>query len=88
MPEDENIAEQHTEQETVMGHQEAGLLQALLEKGPALPVELAVRTLSFPEEIADPLANLEQEGYVERQQLQKGEMFVLTKKGHQRVLGE
>ena len=67
--------------------QEANILQALLKKGPALPVEVAVRTFSFPEEIAAPLEELEQEGYVERQKMQKGEMFVLTKKGHERVLG-
>lgn len=57
------------------------LLQALRQKGPALPVELAVRTYSFPEEIAEPLANLEQNGLVVRQTMKTGEMIVLTKKG-------
>lgn len=57
------------------------LLQALRQKGPALPVELAVRTYSFPEEIAEPLANLEQNGLVVRQTMRTGEMIVLTKKG-------
>lgn len=57
------------------------LLQALWKKGPALPVELAVRTYSFPEEIAEPLANLEQNGLVVRQTMKTGEMIVLTKKG-------
>ena len=57
------------------------LLQALRKKGPALPVELAVRTYSFPEEIAEPLANLEQNGLVVRQTMRTGEMIVLTKKG-------
>ncbi len=57
------------------------LLQALRTKGPALPVELAVRTYSFPEEIAEPLANLEQNGLVMRQTMRTGEMIVLTKKG-------
>ncbi len=67
--------------------QEINILQALLRKGPALPVEVAVRTFSFPEDIAEPLGALEQQGYVERQKLRKGEMFVLTKKGHERALG-
>nr|HID13787.1 hypothetical protein [Anaerolineae bacterium] len=66
---------------------EMALLKALLVKGPALPVELAVRTYSFPEEIAEPLAHLEQKGLVERQTLKSGEMFVLTKKGHEQVMG-
>ena len=80
MSDSENTTAQLEEQET-------NILQALLKKGPALPVELAVRTFSFPEEIAAPLGELEQEGYVERQKMQKGEMLVLTKKGHERVLG-
>ncbi|MEM3554914.1 MAG: hypothetical protein QXU79_03785 [Candidatus Micrarchaeaceae archaeon] len=69
----------------VQEEQAEKLLQALLRKGPALPVELAVRTFSFPEEIAASLEFLEEEGYIERQRLQKGEMFVLTRKGYERV---
>lgn len=65
--------------------QETKLLQALLKKGPALPVELAVRTFSYLEEIATPLAALEEQGYIERQKLRKGEMFVLTRKGQERA---
>jgi DNA-binding MarR family transcriptional regulator len=80
MPNSENTTVQLEEQET-------NILQALLKKGPALPVEVAVRTFSFPEEIAAPLETLEQQGYVERQKMQKGEMLVLTKKGHEQVLG-
>lgn len=86
MSDHENVAAQPADQTVEV--QETKLLQALLNKGPALPVELAVRTYSFPEEIAVPLEALEREGYVERQKLQKGEMFVLTKKGAVRVLGK
>jgi len=60
---------------------EINLLHALESKGPALPVELAVRTYSFPEEIAEPLNKLEQKGLVERQAMRSGEMVVLTRKG-------
>ncbi len=67
--------------------QEIDILQALLKKGPALPVEVAVRTFSFPDEVAAPLEELEQQGYIQRQKMQKGEMFILTKKGHERALG-
>lgn len=67
--------------------QEIRLLQALLKKGPALPTELAVRTYSFSEEIAEPLANLEQKGLVERQAIKTGEMIVLTERGHEQVMG-
>ena len=64
--------------------QELELLEALL-KGPALPVELAVRTFSLPEEIVSSLRALEAKGEVERQQLDKGEMFLLTRKGYERI---
>jgi DNA-binding MarR family transcriptional regulator len=60
---------------------EQHLLDALLKKGPALPVELAVRTYSFPEEIAEPLDRLEQRGLVARQSMRTGQMIVLTEKG-------
>ena len=64
---------------------ERNILEALLKKGPALPVELASRTYSFPEEIAGPLSNLEQDGLVERQPLNAGEMIVLTEKGQKQM---
>ncbi len=50
-----------------------------------MPVELASRTYSFPEEIAGPLSNLEQDGLVERQPLNAGEMIVLTEKGQKQM---
>ena len=86
MPNDESTVVQTVSEE--MQEQEITLLQALLKKGPALPIELAVRTYSSPEDIAEPLANLEQEGLVERQGMKIGETIVLTQKGHERVLGE
>lgn len=61
---------------------ELNLLRALLEKGPALPVELAVRTFSLPDEISDPLQDLESNGFIARQQMKRGEMYVLTKEGY------
>jgi DNA-binding MarR family transcriptional regulator len=92
---DEDVNEQDfdgdsTEETTSedMEDQEINLLQALLKKGPALPIELAVRTYSYPEEIAEPLSHLEQKGLVERQGMKTGEMIVLTQKGHERVMGK
>jgi len=86
MPDSQNTSAQPAAQS--MEEQETKLLQALLRKGPALPVELAVRTFSYPEEIATPLEALEQQGYIERQKLRKGEMFVLTRKGQERAQGK
>lgn len=57
------------------------ILQVVMSKGAVLPVELAVQTYSFPEEIAKPLADLEEEGVIERQGLKGSEMIVLTQKG-------
>lgn len=73
--------ENATQQEDRTREQEENILQALHRKGPALPAELAVRTYSFPEEISEPLINLEKKGLVERQPLKSGEMIVLTKEG-------
>ena len=77
MPNGDDHLEQLADQEET----ENRLLQALQKKGPALPVELAVRTYSFPEEIAESLNNLEQNGLIQRQAMKTGEMIVLTKKG-------
>lgn len=89
MPDSEDMATQGASQDVVEERekQELDILQALQQKGPALPVEVAVRTFSLPEEIAAPLAKLEQEGEVARQKLHKGEMLVLTEKGLKRVEG-
>jgi DNA-binding MarR family transcriptional regulator len=64
---------------------EQNLLDALWKKGPALPVELAVRTYSFPEEISEPLSRLERGGLVARQSMRTGEMIVLTEKGQRQA---
>ncbi len=85
MSNDEEMTAQDANRETE--EQETSILEALYKKGPALPIEVAVRTYSFPEDIATPLANLEQKGLVERQQMKTGEMLVLTKKGYKQVTG-
>ena len=87
MSNNEDIAFEIEEEEGAVEEQEIRLLQALLKKGPALPTELAVRTYSFSDEIAEPLANLEQKGLVERQAIKTGEMIVLTERGHEQVMG-
>ncbi|RMF26909.1 MAG: hypothetical protein D6759_18720 [Chloroflexi bacterium] len=61
------------------------LLQALWEKGPAMPLELAVRTFMLPDEIQQPLQELEKAGLVERHAFKGGEMLVLTKLGQEIV---
>jgi len=65
--------------------EEMRLLEALWRKGPAVPMELAVRTLSFPEEIAQPLEELEQKGLVEVDSFDGGaiaqKLVFLSKKG-------
>ena len=81
----EQSAEQMLEEQALVEQQEINILQALDKKGPALPIELSVRTYSFPEEIAGALSNLEEKGWVERQAMKTGEMIVLTKAGHEQV---
>jgi len=73
--------EHERQQQEHIQQQEDSLLKALHKKGPAMPAELAVRTYSFPNEISEPLVNLEKKGLVERQPLKSGEMIVLTKEG-------
>lgn len=62
---------------------EMNLIVALWNKGPALAVELAVRTLSLPSEISDPLTSLEQKSLVERESTKSGEIIVLSKAGQE-----
>ncbi len=94
MLEDENVPESEieTEWEIETGREteteeeteekvKQKILQVLVNRGAALPVELVVQTYSFPEEIARPLADLEEEGVIERQGLKGSEMIVLTQKG-------
>jgi DNA-binding MarR family transcriptional regulator len=40
------------------------ILFTLADKGPAVPLEIAVRSLRFPEEVAEPLADLRQKQLV------------------------
>jgi DNA-binding MarR family transcriptional regulator len=65
--------------------EEVKLLDALWRKGPAIPMELAVRTFSFPEEITQPLEQLEQKGLVEVESFDGGpiaqKLVFLSKRG-------
>ncbi len=92
MPDDEIVPEQEIETEEQAETREDTeqkvkdrILQVLINRGALLPVELAVQTYSFPEEIAGPLADLEQEGVIERQGLKGSEMIVLTQKGLEQI---
>ena len=68
-----------------LSEKELALLRVLWTKGPAMPVELAVRTLSFPDEIQKPLQTLRQKGLIEVQQVSRGtmggELITLSAKG-------
>lgn len=61
------------------------ILFALADKGPAVPLEIAVRSLRFPEEVAEPLADLRQKRLLTTTGLTKSiygnEMFSLTRLG-------
>ncbi len=61
------------------------ILFALADRGPAVMLELAVRSLHFPEEMAEPLADLRQKGMVTTTGLSRSsygsEMFSLTARG-------
>jgi DNA-binding MarR family transcriptional regulator len=70
-----------------LSDKELKLLEVLWRKGPAIPIELAVRTLSFPEEIAEPLERLEEKGLVEVDSFDAGaiaqKLVSLSRKGVQ-----
>ena len=65
--------------------EEVRLLDALWRKGPAMPMELAVRTMSLPEDITQPLAQLEQKGLIEVEDFDGGsvaqKLVFLSKRG-------
>jgi DNA-binding MarR family transcriptional regulator len=65
------------------------LLQALLHKGPALPVELAARTLSFPDEVSASIRDLAAKGLIEVEPLARGrmggELVFLSEKGKKQL---
>lgn len=58
------------------------VLFALADRGPAVMLEVAVRSLRFPDEVAEPLADLRQKGLVTTTGLSRSsygnEMFSLT----------
>jgi hypothetical protein len=66
---------------------EDAILKALA-KGPAAPFEIAVRTFSFPEELMDPLNDLEREGFIMSEKLKTGQMYSLTAAGQHRLRNE
>lgn len=77
---------------TELSEQEKLLLRALREKGPALPVELATRTLSFPDEVATSIRDLVGKGLIEVEPLTHGrvggELVLLSEKGERHLDGE
>jgi DNA-binding MarR family transcriptional regulator len=74
---------------TELSEKEELLLQALLKKGPALPVELAARTLSFPDEVSASIRALADRGLVEIEPLARGRLggkiIYLSEKGKQHL---
>jgi len=69
----------------VLSDKEAMVLKALRRKGPALAFELAARTLSFPDELAEPIRALAEMGLVEIEPVATGriggEMVAINAKG-------
>lgn len=74
---------------TELSEKEKLVLQTLREKGPALPVELAVRTLSFPDEVSASIRALADKGLVEIEPLVRGrlggEIVYLSEKGKKQL---
>jgi len=68
-----------------LNEHERRLLLALWTKGPAMPLELAARCYSFPDEIAEPLKMLRAEGLVEARTVNGGRiggnLVYLSRKG-------
>ncbi len=57
------------------------ILENLLRKGPALPIELAAATLSLPEEIQPVLEGMVKEGLIEIRETGRGRLVTLTLQG-------
>lgn len=57
------------------------ILENLLRKGPALPIELAAATLSLPEEIQPVLERMVKEGLIEIRETGRGRLVTLTLQG-------
>ena len=75
--------------DTELSEVETQLLEALFHKGPALPVELAIRTLSFPDEVSTPIRALAEKGLIEIEPLARGpiggELVYLSKAGRKKL---
>jgi len=78
-----------TEMAHELSSEERQLLFNLDEKGPGLLLELAVRTLHFPEEVSAPLTALRNRGLVQSDAFEGGqfgnELIYLSKRGDQTV---
>ncbi len=61
------------------------VLEALAKRGSLLTIELEAATLSLPDELAPVLQSLVDEGLVEVQPIQGGEVVTLTRKGRDAV---
>ena len=66
-------------------HKEQAILRALA-RGAAAPFEIAVRTFLFPDELANPLAELEEKGLIVSERLDVGQMYSITKAGRSKLL--
>lgn len=65
-------------------HKEQAILKALA-RGAAAPFEIAVRTFLFPDELADPLAELEEKGLIVSERLDMGQMYSITSAGRSKL---
>ncbi|MFQ5594462.1 MAG: hypothetical protein ACE5HA_09955 [Anaerolineae bacterium] len=75
---------------TELSDKEKGLLRVLQKKGPALPLELATRTLSFPDEVSEYIRELAAKGLIEIEPLARGntggELVFLSEKGEKHLV--
>lgn len=65
------------------------ILFSLADRGPGLPLEVAVRVLSFPEDVAEPIADLRRRGLITSSSVHGGplgsEILSLSRRGEQVV---
>jgi len=57
------------------------ILNDLLRKGPALPIELAAVTLSLPEEVQPVLDAMAREGLIDIEEMAGGRLVTITARG-------
>ena len=66
---------------------ERQIIQSLHDKGPAMPLEIAVRVLVFPDEVGQPLAKLREKRLVQMSEISGAkfgnELVFLTQQGEQ-----